>query len=106
MMDDSLIIGGGVIGLSLAWELAQRGQHVRVIDQALPGKAASWAGAGIFPPGKPLAGLSPIARMVGICNELLPPWSERLKAETGIDNCFRRTGSLALASETFEVDDL
>ncbi len=106
-MDDSLIIGGGVIGLSLAWELAQAGQRVRVIDRGAPGKAASWAGAGIFPPGKFLPQASPISRLVGLSNELLPHWSARLLELTGIDNGFRRTGSLALAGgDPAEVADL
>ena len=51
-MDDVLIVGGGVIGLSLAWDLAKHGQSVHVIDQAEPGREASWAGAGILPPAK------------------------------------------------------
>ena len=105
-MDDCLIIGGGVIGLSLAWELAQQAQRVRVIDRAEPGKAASWAGAGIFPPGKFQADADPIARLTGLSNELLPQWSARLLEETGIDNCFRQTGSLALAASAADVESL
>ena len=47
-MHDVLIIGGGVIGLSLAWDLAKHGRSVHVIDQGEPGREASWAGAGII----------------------------------------------------------
>ncbi|MEC7444856.1 MAG: FAD-dependent oxidoreductase, partial [Planctomycetota bacterium] len=47
---DVAIVGGGVIGLSIAWELAQRNLCVSVLDQGPMGKAASWAGAGILPP--------------------------------------------------------
>ena len=49
-MHDCLIIGGGVIGLSLAYELAGDGQRVRVVDRIQPGREASWAAAGILPP--------------------------------------------------------
>ncbi len=49
-MQDCLIIGGGVIGLSLAYDLAPHGCQVQVIDQAEMGREASWAGAGILPP--------------------------------------------------------
>jgi len=51
-MHDVLIIGGGVIGLSLAWDLAKHGLKVHVIDQGEPGREASWAGAGILPAAK------------------------------------------------------
>ena len=37
---DVLIIGAGVIGLSLAWELSNRGKTVHVIDANLPGREA------------------------------------------------------------------
>ena len=49
-MTDCLIVGGGVVGLSLAYELARQEMHVCVIDQSEPGREASWAGAGILPP--------------------------------------------------------
>jgi glycine oxidase len=39
-----------LIGLSIAFELARRGHAVRVYDVAEPGRAASWAGAGLLAP--------------------------------------------------------
>ena len=55
MAVDCLVIGGGVIGLTTAWKLAQQGLSVRLCDQSTPGREASWAGAGILPPGYPAA---------------------------------------------------
>lgn len=46
---DALVIGGGVIGLAVAWRLAQRGLAVTVVDPA-PGAAASHAAAGMLAP--------------------------------------------------------
>ena len=54
-MLDVIVIGGGVIGLSIAWELAGQGLSVRVLDKSGLGQEASWAGAGMLPPGN-LAG--------------------------------------------------
>jgi glycine oxidase len=47
---DVAIVGGGLIGLSIAFELAQRGATVRVYDRGEPGHGASWAGAGMLAP--------------------------------------------------------
>jgi glycine oxidase len=46
---DVVVAGGGVIGLSAAWRLAQRGASVVVVDAGLDGRA-SWAAAGLLTP--------------------------------------------------------
>ena len=43
-----LIIGGGVIGLSIAWKLIQIGKKVLILDKNKLGKEASWAAAGML----------------------------------------------------------
>ena len=49
-MGDALVVGGGLIGLAIAFELAGRGASVRVYDRGEPGHGASWAGAGMLAP--------------------------------------------------------
>ena len=49
MSPDVLVVGGGVIGLSSAWRLAQRGASVTVVDAGLAG-AASGVAAGMLAP--------------------------------------------------------
>lgn len=56
------IIGGGVIGLSTAWELHQRGAEVTVLDSRAPGTAASAVNAGWVSPS--LAGPVPMPGLV------------------------------------------
>ena len=46
---DVVVVGGGVIGLGIAWRAAQAGLTVTVVDQA-PGRGASWAAAGMLAP--------------------------------------------------------
>ncbi len=50
---DSLIVGGGVIGLMTAYELLQRGSRVALIDRQAIGQESSWAGGGILFPVDP-----------------------------------------------------
>jgi glycine oxidase len=45
-----VVIGAGLIGLAIAYELALRGAEVRVVDAGEPARAASWAGAGMLAP--------------------------------------------------------
>lgn len=47
---DVAIAGGGLIGGSIALELARTGLHVGLFDRQEPGKEASWASAGILSP--------------------------------------------------------
>jgi glycine oxidase len=48
---DALIVGGGLIGGSLAFELASEKLRVVVLDRQQPGREASWAAAGMLSPG-------------------------------------------------------
>jgi len=106
MTDDVLIIGAGVIGLSLAYELSGHGLSVRLIDRAAPAREASWAGAGILPPAKRGAVEHPYEDLAGLSHELLPRWTEQLREETGIDNGLRRWGAVHLATTPEEAERL
>ncbi|HWB71695.1 MAG TPA: FAD-dependent oxidoreductase, partial [Egibacteraceae bacterium] len=46
---DLVVIGGGAIGLAIAWRAAAAGIAVTVVDPA-PGRGASWAAAGMLAP--------------------------------------------------------
>lgn len=105
-MHDVLIIGGGVIGLSLAWDLARHGQSVHVVDQGQPGREASWAGAGILPAAVRRDGQHPYEQICGLASELHPLWAEELRSSTGIDNGFRRCGGIYLARTPGEAASL
>lgn len=96
-MHDVLIIGGGVIGLSIAYEAARRGLSVALFEQGQLGREASWAGAGIIPAGgSPDVG-SPLHRLQSAANEIWPELSRELRERTGIENGYLRCGGLALA---------
>ena len=47
---DVIVVGAGVIGLSIAYDLTQRGARVTVIDRAEPGQGCSYGNAGWITP--------------------------------------------------------
>ncbi|MBL8849438.1 MAG: glycine oxidase ThiO [Planctomycetaceae bacterium] len=96
-MHDVLIIGGGVIGLSIAYEAAGRGQSVVLLEQQQLGQEASWAGAGIVPPGGDARTGTAVHRLQSGANRLWPLLSEELRERTGIDNGYFRCGGLNVA---------
>jgi glycine oxidase len=100
---DVLIIGGGVIGLTTAYFLAREGVHVEVLDKGDFGQEASWAGAGILPPGNPQQARTPFEQLRAHSAALFPTLSAELHDRTGIDNGYLRCGGLELADTASEA---
>ncbi len=99
---DLMLCGGGVVGLSIAYQSALHGWKVLVVDSGEIGKASSWAGAGILPAGATIEALDPIEQLRAMSHRLHPEWSRQLLEQTGIDNEFRRCGGLYLACTAAE----
>jgi glycine oxidase len=94
---DVVIVGGGVIGLSVGWRAARAGLAVTVFDPA-PGRGASWAAAGMLAPvteahpaEAPLAvlGMASLRRWAGFADDLAE--------DSGADVGLRRDGTLVVA---------
>jgi glycine oxidase len=96
---DVAIVGGGIIGLTCAYFLAKAGLTVSVFDRGELGKEASWAGAGIIPPGNPLGAKTPIDRLRAIGSMRFPGFSEELRELTGIDNGYLRCGGIEFLAD-------
>jgi glycine oxidase len=100
---DVLVVGGGVIGLSIAWRAAQQGLVVVVADPQ-PGQGATHAAAGM---------LTPIAEAAYAEREIFalgqdslrryPAFVAELERVTGLPTGFRQTGTLQVA---YDNDDL
>jgi glycine oxidase len=95
---DVLIIGGGVIGLTTACYLARDGVKVTLLDRTTPGSEASWAGAGIIPPGNPERAATAYDRLRATSSRAFPTLTAELNELTGIDNGYRVCGGI----EVFE----
>jgi glycine oxidase len=103
-MPDVAIIGGGIIGLTSAYFLAKTGVSVAVYDRGDFGKEASWAGAGILPPGNPERAATPADKLRGLGSQRFPQFSAELRELTGIDNGYRQCGGMEfLTAEEADV---
>ena len=102
-MPDCAILGGGVIGLSIAYELACHGQDVLLLERGELGREASWAGAGILPAPTSRDEVPVWKKLQALSFHLHKSWHERLKEETGIDNGYLRCGGIHLAREVGEA---
>src|SRR5262249_61275061 len=89
---DVLVLGGGIIGLTTAYFLARDGARVEVVDKDDFGQEASWAGAGILPPGNPQHARTPFDQLRAGSVALFPSLSAELRERTGIDNGYLRCG--------------
>ena len=97
-MTDCCIIGGGIIGLSIARELATRGLSVRLLSRDRERDTASWAAAGIFPPIARVPDGSAHEALTTWSDSLHRQWADELLEETGIDNGLRACGGLHLGA--------
>ncbi len=101
-MSDVLIVGGGVIGLTCAWELSLRGAQVTVLEQSELAKEASWAGAGMIPPGD--LGHLPTHQLAVMSSQLWPELTAELRETTGVDNEYRACQGLLIEEESHSQD--
>ncbi len=101
---DLIVIGGGVIGLSIAWEASQHGLSVTLLeDRAEVGRGCSWAAAGILPATNLKTATDPLERLRGLSHQLHPQWARKLRELTGIDTGLRRCGGLYVATTPGEA---
>jgi glycine oxidase ThiO len=90
-MTDVLIIGGGIIGLSIAVDLALFGTKVTVVDRNQFGQAASWAAAGMLAPeAEQLSGS--LLKLGKTSRDLYPYWVQKLEDLTGMDCGYWQSG--------------
>jgi len=91
---DCLIIGGGLIGMLTARELALAGLQVRLIERGQTGRESTWAGGGILSPLYPWRYDAAISGLAQYSQNVYSDLVARLKEETGIDAEWTQNGLL------------
>ena len=104
---DVIVIGAGVIGLSIAYELAKQGRRVGLLERgAGPGCESSNAAAGILAPEEDAQGPGPFLDLCLRSWSLFPALVRTLERETRIPLGYRRSGLLSLAQLSSDEAEL
>jgi glycine oxidase len=103
---DVIIVGGGVIGCSIAYYLAEAGVRVTILERGEVGGEASGASAGLLAPVEVSLGSGALHELCLASLRLFPSLAERLPEETGIDIEYLRSGVLRVALSESDVDEL
>ena len=103
---DVLIIGGGIIGGSIAWRLAQGGLKVTLLDRSEPGAEASSAAAGMLAPLGEMVEPRPFAELCMASRSLYPRFAAEIQESSGHDAGYRSDGALLVALDEKVEEEL
>jgi glycine oxidase len=97
------VVGGGIIGLGIAWRLARRGVQVRVYDP--DGADGAWrvAAGMLAPAGEAGFGEEPLAALMAESARRWPAFAAELAADTGHDLGYDEAGTLGVALTADDV---
>ncbi|MFO0599467.1 MAG: glycine oxidase ThiO [Myxococcaceae bacterium] len=103
-----VIVGGGIIGLSIARELKKTapGTEVVVIERATPGDEASMAAGGILGPQFESEKPGPFLDFATASRAMWPKFAAEVQQESGLDVAYLSCGALQLAFTDDEVHAL
>ena len=106
-MPDVVIVGGGIIGCAIAYQLAKAGAAVTIIERGALAREASWASAGLISPPKPgLPGGMARARLEARSFALYPALLAELAEATDVDMAHVTSGRLSVALSEAEETSL
>ena len=104
---DIIIIGGGIIGLSIAGEMAEKGKKVIVLEKNKIGMEASWAAAGTLEPIWDAEDDGDDLLQIKIKSEAMwYDFAQKIQGETNIDVEYNSSGGILLAMNNEEMHQL
>ena len=103
---DVIIIGGGIIGSSIALRLARSGTSVTVLDRGQPCSEASGAAAGMIAPQGELIEPEAFSSLCLASRDLYPELVKEVEGLSGEGVNYRRDGTLLVAIEEHECEEL
>ena len=103
---DVVVVGGGVIGCSVAYHLRGLGLSTLVLESGQMGGQATRAAAGMLAPLTESRGPGPFLELGLRSLAMFEPLADALREESGVDVELRRSGLLLLALDAAEERDL
>lgn len=103
---DVVVIGGGLIGCSIALRLAQAGLRVSVVERGMPGAEASSAAAGMLSPQSEALEPGPFFDLCMASRRMYPGFAREVEALSGFRVDYRRDGTLLVATSEPERREL
>jgi glycine oxidase len=103
---DILVIGGGIIGLACARELALQGFRVELVERLPAGAEASTAAAGMLSPVDEHSTSGPFVDACRASRDLWSFWVAAVEEETGLSLDYDTSGALVVARDDKEEEDL
>ncbi len=91
---DVVIVGGGIIGGSIAFELARRNLRVIVLDRQELMHEASWAAAGMLSPAPDCPAAIPLVPLARASLALYPGFIDAIEESSEISTGYRTGGTL------------
>jgi glycine oxidase len=91
---DAVIVGGGIIGGSIAFDLGRRNLRVAVLDRREPMHEASWAAAGMLSPAPDCPAAIPLVPLGRASLALYPQFVEAVEDASGMRTGFRTAGAV------------
>ncbi len=98
----AIIIGGGIIGCSVAWRLAAEGVATTVLERGRVGQEASWAAAGMIAPQAEADGPGPFFDFCIKARDAFEAIVDRLVRDSGVDPEYDAAGILYVALDADE----
>lgn len=99
---DVVVVGGGAVGLGVAWRCALAGAAVRVFDSS-GGRGATWAAAGLLAPVTEVHyGEEPLLALNLESSRRYPSFVDELEAASGVSTGYRKCGTLMVALDADE----
>ncbi|HRD77530.1 MAG TPA: FAD-dependent oxidoreductase [Hyphomicrobiaceae bacterium] len=101
---DVAVVGGGLLGASIAWGLARRGERVVVLDEGDITKRASRANFALVWVQSKGLGMSEYTQWTVRSSKAWPRLADALKQQTGLDVALQQPGGLHLALSDGELE--